>query len=84
MTYEWDDIKRRNNIDKHGVDFAAAYDFEWDTALVDIDVRLDYREERYIALGSISPPSRDGSHLENEWIQDYHAPKSEPTGGPPI
>ncbi len=31
--YEWDEQKRRENADKHKVDFTAIYGFEWDTAV---------------------------------------------------
>ena len=31
--YEWDERKRRYNADKHGIDFTAVNDFEWDTAV---------------------------------------------------
>lgn len=34
MRYDWDETKREANIAKHGVDFTAAEDFEWDVALV--------------------------------------------------
>jgi uncharacterized DUF497 family protein len=29
MELEWDEIKRKTNLEKHGVDFAKALDFEW-------------------------------------------------------
>ncbi len=53
MQYEWDEAKRAANFARHGVDFAAAEDFEWDTALATRDTRLDYGEERWVALGYI-------------------------------
>lgn len=31
--YEWDERKRRENVEKHEIDFTAIYDFEWDTAV---------------------------------------------------
>ena len=31
--YEWDERKRRENTDKHKIDFNAIYEFEWDTAV---------------------------------------------------
>ena len=34
MRYDWDEAKRQSNIEKHGVDFVTAEDFEWDVALV--------------------------------------------------
>jgi uncharacterized DUF497 family protein len=53
MYYEWDENKRIANLAKHGVDFASAEKFEWDTAIETIDDRFDYGEERWVALGFI-------------------------------
>ena len=53
MRYEWDEGKRVANLARHGVDFMAVEDFEWDTAVETIDDRFDYGEERWIALGMI-------------------------------
>ncbi|WP_439816811.1 BrnT family toxin [Zavarzinia sp. CC-PAN008] len=47
----WDEAKRAANIAKHGVDFAAARGFVWESALIQRDGREDYGEERMIALG---------------------------------
>ena len=51
MEIEWDEAKRRHNLDKHGVDFAHALEFAWEDALVIVDDRFAYGEERRIALG---------------------------------
>jgi uncharacterized protein len=51
--YEWDEAKQAANLRDHKVDFAAARDFEWDTALVVVDDREDYGELREVALGFI-------------------------------
>ncbi|MBF0327879.1 MAG: BrnT family toxin [Nitrospirae bacterium] len=53
MKYEWDEEKRTENIKKHGVDFVDAVDFVWDTALIGVDKRQDYGEQRYKSLGFI-------------------------------
>jgi len=53
MEYEWDDSKCKANIAKHGVDFLSAEEFDWSTAIEVIDDRLDYGENRWIALGFI-------------------------------
>jgi uncharacterized DUF497 family protein len=50
---KWTPAKRASNIAKHGVDFTAAEDFEWGTALVEADTRWDYGEVRLRATGSI-------------------------------
>ena len=53
MRYSWDEGKRRQNVRSHGVDFTAAYQFDWDWALTEIDDREDYGELREIATGFI-------------------------------
>ncbi len=50
---EWDDVKRRANRAKHGVDFAAAEAFEWEGAILAPDRRNDYGEPRFQVLGRI-------------------------------
>lgn len=53
MEFEWDEAKRRNGIEKHGVDFLyAALIFE-DFVFTRIDDRQDYGEERFISLGMV-------------------------------
>ncbi|WP_444668278.1 BrnT family toxin [Cereibacter changlensis] len=51
--WDWDEEKRRSNLAKHGVDFAAVADFDWDEAFVEPDVRQDYGEVRQRATGPI-------------------------------
>lgn len=51
MEFEWDEAKRRSNLEKHGLDFAYALEFEWENARVVVDNQLEYGEERRIALG---------------------------------
>lgn len=51
MQYEWDEGKRRRNIEKHGVDFTDIIHFQWDDALEAVDDRFDYGEKRINAVG---------------------------------
>lgn len=53
MEFEWDEAKRLKNMLKHGVDFADADEFEFDTAQIEADTRRDYGEERYVAYGFV-------------------------------
>lgn len=53
MVYEWDETKRIANLAKHGVDFALADDFVWDSALIAPDQRFEYGEARFFAIGWI-------------------------------
>ena len=51
MPYEWDEVKRRGNIAKHGIDFSAIERFQWSAALIEPDDR--HSEPRFRALGYI-------------------------------
>ena len=51
--FEWDESKRKQNIDKHGVDFIDAASIFKNPVIEDIDDRTDYGETRYTALGRI-------------------------------
>ncbi len=53
MVYEWDQAKRARNLAKHGVDFNEVQAFEWDSSIQLQDVRRDYGEPRWQALGFI-------------------------------
>jgi uncharacterized protein (DUF4415 family) len=44
---EWDEEKRRANIQKHGLDFAQATNLDWDNATYIEDTRFPYPEPRY-------------------------------------
>ena len=55
MPYLWDEGKRASNLSKHGVDFAEAARFEWDTALTAEDIRRSYPEPRFLSIGLIGP-----------------------------
>jgi uncharacterized DUF497 family protein len=47
MIYEWDENKRRSNIEKHGVDFVAAIEIFKDNERIETeDTRNDYGEAR--------------------------------------
>lgn len=53
MRFEYDETKRQQNLDKHGVDLLyAALIFEG-AILTKSDVRQDYGEERFISLGIV-------------------------------
>jgi uncharacterized protein len=52
--YVWDARKRASNSRKHGVDFAIAHNFDFETALVLRDDRKNYGEERFRAYGAIN------------------------------
>ena len=51
--WDWDEAKRQANLAKHGVDFAMADGFDWSSATNEPDLRRDYGEERFKAVGFI-------------------------------
>ena len=51
MRFEWDEAKRRSNIQRHGFDFLDAEEvFEGETATIQDD-RFDYGERRFVTFG---------------------------------
>ena len=53
MRYEWDEVKNRQNIDKHGLSFEQAIEI-FDGFTVDrTDDRFEYDEIRIFTLGMI-------------------------------
>ena len=53
LIYTFDPAKAASNKAAHGVNFADAERFDWQTALVIEDTRRDYGEKRYVALGKV-------------------------------
>jgi uncharacterized DUF497 family protein len=53
MVFEWDEVKNRANIRKHGFDFAEAEQMFQGFLLVRPDTEDDYGEERWIGIGMI-------------------------------
>lgn len=51
MLIEFDTAKDQSNQEKHSISLAAAGSLDWETALIRADVRKDYAEDRYQALG---------------------------------
>jgi uncharacterized DUF497 family protein len=50
----FDPAKNERNIAERGISFDLAEEFQWDTALVVEDLRNDYGERRFQALGLIA------------------------------
>jgi uncharacterized DUF497 family protein len=51
MNIVWNEIKRRENIRKHGIDFKDAVEIFNYPMLTNIDNRHDYGEERWVGIG---------------------------------
>jgi uncharacterized DUF497 family protein len=50
--FEWDEVKRRTNLAKHGVDFFSVQRFNWDSAIYFM-AEEHHGERREIAVGLI-------------------------------
>lgn len=55
MEIEYNPAKNKANMVKHKMSFQEAERFDWQTARVVRDTRIDYGETRYIAQGFIGP-----------------------------
>jgi uncharacterized DUF497 family protein len=53
VSYEFDPVKDRSNLDKHGLSIVDADVFKWETAVVHKDARRQYAELRFEAIGYI-------------------------------
>jgi len=53
MRFEWDEEKNLANIQKHGLDFADAWEIFSSPVLVGLDDREDYSEDRWIGIGML-------------------------------
>jgi uncharacterized DUF497 family protein len=51
--FEWDNDKRLQNLEKHGIDFIAARELWSGPVLEAPSPRTQHREERIIAIGKI-------------------------------
>ena len=53
MSISYDPDKNDKNIAERGISFERAAEFEWSSALIVEDIRKDYGESRFQALGFI-------------------------------
>ena len=53
MRIEFDPIKNERNIRERGLSFELVRQFDFETAMIRLDIRHDYGEPRFIALGMI-------------------------------
>ena len=54
MRLEWDENKNRENLQKHGFDFADARQLFNHPLLVKPDIRKAYGEDRWIGIGTMN------------------------------
>ncbi len=53
MRFEWDEEKNKANVQKHGLDFADAWEIFAAPILVALDDREDYGEDRWMEIGML-------------------------------
>ncbi|RLA08124.1 MAG: BrnT family toxin [Gammaproteobacteria bacterium] len=54
IKFEWDENKNQNNIKIRDIDFNIVKNFDFQSALIIEDIRYDYGEKRYSAIGYIT------------------------------
>lgn len=54
MQFEWDEDKQKENIRKHGLNLADAWEIFDHPLLAKLDDREDYGEDRWIGVGMMS------------------------------
>jgi len=50
----WDEPKRQTNLDKHKLDFADVYDFEWETAVIEPSYNNRFKAVGYFCGGIVT------------------------------
>ena len=66
MRFEWDEAKRKENLLKHGVDFADVPPLFDGLTVTMFDDRFDYGEDRYITVGVIQGIVLTVAHTETD------------------
>jgi uncharacterized DUF497 family protein len=51
VDFEWDENKNRENIRKHGLDFAEVWEVFEGPVRVNLDTRANYGEDRWTGIG---------------------------------
>ena len=70
MKFKWNEIKNRENIRNHGIDFKDAEEVFAHPMLTNIDKRFDYGEERWVGIGFMKGIIAVVVYLENDEKQE--------------
>jgi uncharacterized protein len=68
MEFDWDETKRKANLQKHGIDFVG---IDWlfdDETVTVLDDRFDYGEQRFVTFGILEGRVIAVAHTETEEI----------------
>lgn len=63
LELEWDEDKRRANIQKHGLDFADAKHLNWDNATYIQDNTLPLPRAKILGIRALEAPALSGRVL---------------------
>ncbi len=66
MQFKWDELKRKSNLAKHGIDFNDARRVFTGPLVLFEDDRADYREQRMIAMGLLDSLVVIVVHVESD------------------
>jgi len=66
MRFTWNEVKRKLNIRKHGIDFADAHKVFAGPTFTFEDARFDYGEQRWITIGLCNLSTVVIAHTETE------------------
>ena len=86
MNFEWDEEKRRRNLEKHGIDFARVLPvFDSLDALIIEDEGKDYGERRFILLCPLDTVLIHVTFTYRDDANPHHlSPARRPVGATPI
>ena len=68
MKFEWDEKKRKENLARHGIDFADLAPLFSGLTITVLDDRYDYGEFRFITLGLLNGIVMTVAHTETDEV----------------
>ena len=66
MRFEWDEVKRRKNLRKHGIDFVGCKQIFLSDTLTAQDARHAYGEARFLTIGLLEGRVVTVAHTETD------------------
>lgn len=68
MRFEWDENKRKSNIQKHGIDFVGIESVFAGITVTVADHRFNYHEPRFVTLGLLCGRAVVIGHTESDEV----------------
>jgi uncharacterized DUF497 family protein len=66
MELDWDEAKRKANLQKHGIDFVGIDKVFEGRTITFVDDRFDYGEDRYLTIGLLEGSVLAIAHTESD------------------